>query len=47
MMRYRGREREEHIFRIVPVKGTHGESVVVSVPNSELILEVNERIELV
>ncbi len=46
MMRYRTNEREKHIIRRVPVKGTHGEGVVVSVPNSELILEVKKRIEL-
>ena len=46
MMRYRSIEREKHIIRRAPVQGTHGEGIVVSVPNSELILEVKERIEL-
>ena len=45
MMRYRTIERAKHMIRRVPVKGTHGEGVVVFVPNSELILEVKERIE--
>ena len=46
MMRNRKIEREKHIFRRVPIEWTHGEGVVVSVPNSKLVLEVKERIKL-
>ena len=40
MKRYRVRKRKENLFRGKPVKRTHGEIVVVSVPNGKLVFEV-------
>lgn len=47
MMCYRKGERREDLYRRVPVEWAHGESIVFSVPNSELFLEVVEGEELV
>ena len=46
-MSYKEREGQEGLFRGVPVKRTHGEIVIVSVPNSKLILKVGKGKEFV
>ena len=40
-------ERKKHLSWGKPVKRTHGEMVVISVPGSELVLEVGKGKELV
>ena len=41
------RERGKDLSRGKPVEGTHGEKIVLSVPDSKLLLEILEGIEAV
>lgn len=47
MMCYRFGERKKDSFRRLPVERSHREVVVISLPDSKLILEIGEAIELV
>ena len=42
MMSYKKRERRKDLFGGKPVQGTHGEIVVISVPDNKLFLKIRK-----